>query len=128
MSLAASKWLCDELQCPRLIRLQLNMNTKILSKSRHFRLVVAGLLLAVSSACGRPATEAECREILKSAALLELKEHLGNEQLIEAELKAIEASMEATMMEKCVGKRISEEKLACIRSAKTSEQLFGECF
>jgi len=104
------------------------MNTKILSKSRHFRLVVAGLLLAVSSACGRPATEAECREILKSAALLELKEHLGNEQLIEAELKAIEASMEATMMEKCVGKRISEEKLACIRSAKTSEQLFGECF
>ena len=104
------------------------MNTKILSKSRYFRPVVVGFLVALTSACGRPATEAECRDILKSAALLELKEHLGNPQLIEAELKAIESSMEAPMMEKCVGKRISEEKLACIRAAKSSEQLFGECF
>lgn len=105
-----------------------DMNTKILSKSRYFRPVGLAVLLALTSACGRPATEAECRDILKSAALLELKAHLGNQELIATELKAIETAMEGPMMEKCVGKRISEEKLTCIRGAKSSEQLFGECF
>ena len=102
--------------------------TKLLSKSPTLRLLTVLGLALLAGACGRPATERECRDILRSAALLELKERLGNEQLIEAELKVIEASMEEAMLEKCVGKRITEDKLACIRAAKTSDALFGECF
>jgi hypothetical protein len=101
------------------------MRTKFLSKFAQLRLVLA---IALLTGCGRPASEGECREILRTAARLELKAHLGNEQLIDAELKSIEASMQTTMMEKCVGKRITEEKLECIRQAKTSEELFGKCF
>lgn len=104
------------------------MLAKILSKSLFFRIFGAALTTLTLGACGRPATESECREILRSAALLELRERLGNEQLISEELHAIESSMEGTMMKKCVGKRITEEKLACIRGAKTSDQLFKDCF
>jgi len=101
------------------------MSTKFLSKVVKLRLLIGATLLV---GCGRPASEGECREILRTAARLELKAHLGNDQLIDAELKSIESSMQATMMEKCVGKRITEEKLGCIRQAKTSEELFGKCF
>lgn len=79
-------------------------------------------------ACGRPATEEECREILRRSARLELEERLSNPSLIEEELKAIESSMEGPMMEKCVGKPITDGKMTCIRSAQSTEELFGRCF
>lgn len=84
------------------------------------------LLLVVG--CGRPATETECQEILRTAAKLELKDRLGNESLIESELKEVEKSMREPMMKKCVGKRITESALQCVRKAKTADELFEECF
>ncbi len=81
------------------------------------------------SGCGHPATENECREILRVAARLELKSHLDDsKQLIDQETAAIEAQMKRPMMEKCVGKRITEGALACMRTAKTADALFEECF
>ncbi len=90
-------------------------------------LVLPALVFGVT-ACGRPATEAECQEILRIAAQLELKEQLGSEQLIESEVKEIEKNMREPMMQKCVGKRITDDALACIRAAKTADVLFEECF
>jgi len=96
---------------------------------RSFALSSSALLvLFFSVACGRPATESECQEILRTAAKLELKDRLGNESLIESELKEIEKSMREPMMKKCVGKRITESALACVRKAKTADQLFEDCF
>jgi hypothetical protein len=79
-------------------------------------------------ACGRPATEKECQEILRRAARLELQERLGNRELIESEVEEIAKTMREPMMEKCVGKRITESVLHCIRQAKTADELFGDCF
>ena len=90
-------------------------------------LVLPALVFGVVG-CGRPATEAECQEILRIAAQLELKGKLGSEKLIESEIKEIEKSMREPMMEKCVGKRITDGALACIRAAKDADELFGECF
>lgn len=104
------------------------MSSKFLSKFSKLRLFIGSGVVLLVCACGRPATENECREILRTAAMLELKARLGNQELIESELKSIEASMEKTMLEKCVGKRITEDKLGCIRQAKSSEELFGRCF
>ena len=79
--------------------------------------------------CGHPASESECREILRTAAQLELKARLDDSKhLIEQETAALEASMKGTMMDKCVGKRITDKALQCVRSARTSEELFDECF
>ena len=79
-------------------------------------------------ACGRPATEKDCREILRRSAELELSQQLGNNDTIEAEVQAIEESMKDSMMKKCVGKRITDGAMKCIRGAKTSKELFDKCF
>lgn len=66
--------------------------------------------------------------ILRQAARLELKERLDqSEGLLQAEIMEIEQSLRPIMMEKCVGKRITESALACVKRAETSEQLFREC-
>lgn len=99
------------------------------SRSRRRNLGFVSVLCAlVLLACGRPATEEECREILRAAAELELRERIEDTpELIAQELASIEESMKGPMMDKCVGKRITEKSLACVRSAKTSDELFGEC-
>jgi hypothetical protein len=79
-------------------------------------------------ACGRPATEDECREILRRTAELEMKGRLGSQELIESEVAAIEESMRPQMMKKCVGKRITESAMKCVRSAKTADDLAQDCF
>lgn len=89
-------------------------------------IALSSLLLA--AACGRPASEEDCKEILRIAAKLELKQRLGNAELIESEIKDLETSMHGAMMKKCVGKRISDEALACMRGAQTADELFGKCF
>lgn len=90
-----------------------------------FIVAIGSLCLA---ACGRPASEAECREILRKSAELELSERLGSREMISAEVDAIEEEMEAKMMEKCVGKRITDGTIACIRQAQAADQLFKDCF
>lgn len=79
-------------------------------------------------ACGRPATEDECREILRRTAELEMQGRLGSRELIEAEIKALQESMQSQMMKKCVGKRITDEAMECVRKAKTAEELSQDCF
>ncbi len=103
------------------------MTTFFFAKCRNLGLP-AVLGLFVLSGCGRPATKAECQEIMRTAARLELSERLGSQQLIEEELTAIEKSMEKPMMEKCVGKPITDSKMECIRQAKTTKELFDGCF
>ncbi len=78
--------------------------------------------------CGRPATEEECREILRKSAELELVARLDNDRAaVDKELEAIESAMRPAMMERCVGKRISEGALECVRSAKTADEIISVC-
>lgn len=89
-----------------------------------FVLVLSGTL----AGCGRPATEDECRTILRRAAELQLKERLSTTQkVLEEELGAIEKSMEDVMMKECVGKRITQKAMACVKQARSSKQLLDEC-
>lgn|SRR5690606_27107544 len=98
-------------------------------KSTPLAKFVTALLVALCvGACGRPATEGECLEILRRTAELEMKGRLGDAQLIDAEVRAIEDSMKPQMMKKCVGKRITDDALECVRSAKSTDELFEDCF
>ncbi|HSC86605.1 MAG TPA: hypothetical protein VLC09_05015 [Polyangiaceae bacterium] len=91
--------------------------------------LLLGALSLGATACGHPASEAECREIMHTAAKLELKARLdGDQKLIEQELSEIEKSMQASMSNKCVGKRVTEGVMTCVRAAKTADELFSECF
>jgi len=78
--------------------------------------------------CGRPATEAECREILRKAAELELRSRLdGDPVLIENEVKDIEQALQSSIQTRCVGKRISSRAMDCVRKAKTADEVVSTC-
>lgn len=96
--------------------------------SPPFFLGVVALLGAV--ACGRPATEEECEQILERTARLELRERMGeaDAKLLDAEVNATKQAMRESMMNNCVGKRITERALTCVRDAETTKELTEGCF
>ncbi len=85
------------------------------------------LLLVTLVGCGRPATEKECDEIVGRIAELELEARgiAGNNA---AEIKDTKAALRKDTLRDCVGRRISDKALTCVRSAKTAQQIVNECF
>ena len=91
------------------------------------------LLLAASFAtalaltgCGHPATQAECEELFTKSADIELRAQPNNTdaQKIAEQIKAARASERgAEFMNRCVGRRITERALTCVRQATTAEQM-----
>lgn len=87
------------------------------------------LLLLVPLSCGRPVTEAECEEIVGRIAELELEstQTVSGAEL-QAEVEATKRAFKDEAMRDCVGKRVTEDALACVRSATTASQIVQECF
>jgi hypothetical protein len=86
-------------------------------------------LALVVAACGRPVTEAECQEIVGRIAELELKAtpEVSSTEL-QAEVARTKAVFHDDTMRDCVGKRVTEEALSCVRSATSARQIVEECF
>lgn len=87
----------------------------------------APLVLLFLGACGRPATQKECDEIVVRVTELELKGRGvagGDGQ----EVQEIKEALRKTTMRDCVGRRISDKAMACVRAAKTAQELVSECF
>jgi hypothetical protein len=86
------------------------------------------LLCGCLAACGRPATQQECDEIVGRIAELELREAktTSPDDVQKQVLETKQAFREKTKHE-CVGKRITTRALACVRNAKTAEEIVREC-
>lgn len=101
---------------------------------RLVRYSVAPLLSLAAlalSGCGRPATDAECREILGRIVELELEaQKVSDPGEIAKRRQELEASIAAGKSgpyEGCVGKSISDKQLDCVRKAKSSAEITGSC-
>jgi hypothetical protein len=95
------------------------------------RTCLLGILLLACGllGCGRPATEQECSEIVARIAELELRESAPAAPAeIAAHVEATQAAFRDEAMKACVGKRVTEAALSCVRNAKTSRQIVEECF
>jgi hypothetical protein len=80
-------------------------------------------------ACGRPASEAECNEIVTRTATLEYKASSKVAGPIDpAQIETIRARVKDSMMKNCVGKRITQKALRCVRQAKSAEEIQDRCF
>jgi hypothetical protein len=86
---------------------------------------LSSLLLVIG--CGRPATQQECEEIVVRVTELELKAR-GIAGSDGQEVQETKEALRKTTMQDCVGRRISDKAMACVRSAKTAQELVGECF
>jgi D-alanyl-D-alanine dipeptidase len=85
-----------------------------------------GVLLV--TACGRPATERECNEIVTRVATLEYQTAQKNAVVDPASIETIRARVKGAMLKNCVGKRITEKALRCVREAKTAKEVQEVCF
>jgi hypothetical protein len=91
--------------------------------SGYFRVVVSILLAFSAIACGRRATEVDCQTIVDA--------------VVDAELRAMNITDAATLQKKrdelrpafkddlktCVGRRITDGMMSCVKAAQTSQAI-----
>jgi hypothetical protein len=74
--------------------------------------------------CGHPATREECDEIFNRSAEIELRmQNITDPKVIEERTAAVRKDRGDTLVQQCVGKRITEKAMACVRSAKTTDEM-----
>jgi len=89
-------------------------------------LLPALLLLALPlvAGCGHPATHAECQAIFDKSAELELRaQNVTDPAIIEQRVAAVRAARGEELVGKCVGRRVTDRAVACVRDAANSEQV-----
>jgi hypothetical protein len=91
---------------------------------RPIRILLVPLLLA----CGHPATPKECEEIVERVAILELKKAKVNPETLAEEVKIAKESFRKDMTKRCIGRRVTDAAMACVRQATRAEQIEDECF
>ena len=79
------------------------------------------LLLA---ACGHPATEAECQLVVDKNVELQVAGMVTPPRDLEKEKQRVRAEMEAAL-KGCVGRRITDRMLRCVRDAKSVKEVDG---
>lgn len=85
--------------------------------------------MVVVAGCGHPATEKDCDEIVTRIARLELqKQHPHDAKAVEKGIESTKKSLRQTTMKDCVGKRITDGAMRCVRNAKTSDEIINHCF
>lgn len=87
------------------------------------------LFAATTVGCGRPATKAECEEILERVAKLELEKTAGvPAEDVDRHVAETKEAMQERIMKLCVGKRITDSALRCVERATTAKEIVEECF
>src|ERR1041384_8383584 len=78
--------------------------------------------------CGHPATDKECQEIVERIAILELEKATGSNdpKSVGAQVDETKKALAPNTMKDCVGKRITERAMQCVRSAKSSQQIVDD--
>src|SRR3712207_15990 len=79
-------------------------------------------------ACGHPATEKECEEIVERVATLELRKANTAPEALKEEVKNAKESFRKDMQRRCIGRRVTAAAMECVRQAKSAQQIEEECF
>ena len=82
------------------------------------------LALAFSAlGCGRKATRADCEFVVDKNVEVKLKaDGMTDAVLVQRRKEELRASLKEDI-DKCVGKRVTDGMLACVKSAETPEQI-----
>jgi hypothetical protein len=90
------------------------------------RVAWAALFLLVG--CGRPASQAECDEIVGRIAELEIREAAPAASAeVQKQVAETKQAFQAKSKRECVGRRITSRAIGCVRSAKTAEEIVRVC-
>ena len=87
------------------------------------------LLAMALCGCGRPASVEDCEFIIERIAQLELeKRNQGSPEVIKSEVERTKQVLRESTMRDCVGKRITDGAMTCVRNAQTSQEIVEDCF
>jgi hypothetical protein len=90
-------------------------------------LAACALLLGLS-ACGHPASKEECEVIVDKIIEIQTKETgMTDPARVDAAKKDARAKVGDDLLPKCVGKKIRDSALACIKNASTVQQITDIC-
>jgi hypothetical protein len=85
-------------------------------------------VLVLVAFCGsRPATQADCRQILDRIVDVELNERGFHDPALAARRREEAEAAYAADILRCVGGRIARGAMECVRSATTSEEISHRC-
>lgn len=88
-------------------------------------IVRLGLLVSVfgAAACGRKATLADCEMVVDRNIEVKLRaDGVTDSETIEKRKGELRGSLKEDI-DKCVGKRVTDAMMACVRTAETAEQI-----
>lgn len=92
-------------------------------------IVLFGLTTAALAGCGRPATVEDCEQIVARIAELELKEvDVSDQTEVKAQIEGAQAAFKDRLMTDCVGRRLRQKSLDCLKQATSAENAVKECF
>jgi hypothetical protein len=86
------------------------------------------LSLLALSGCGHPASVKECEEIVEAIVRLEMRQADAGSDAVAEEVRATKESMRGDMMKRCVGRRLTDTAMRCVRKATTAQQIEEQCF
>jgi hypothetical protein len=82
-------------------------------------------IFVVLAACGRPATREDCELIIDKNVELEMKLlKIEDPTAIDKRKSEIRGSMEG-QLKGCIGKRVTDGMMKCVRNAKTTDEIDG---
>jgi hypothetical protein len=85
-------------------------------------------LAALSGACGHPATQQECEEILDKVVELELKgQYVNDPATLEQRKKTAREAKAKDLLPRCTGRKITTQAMACIRQARSYDEIDNRC-
>ena len=95
-------------------------------------LVLTALLVPWAAGCGHPASEAECETIVNRIVELELKAQKITDpaEIAKRRSESLGVAGErgrAEVLQGCVGKRITDRALVCVREADNASEITDRC-
>ncbi|MBK6692185.1 MAG: hypothetical protein IPG50_08265 [Myxococcales bacterium] len=80
-------------------------------------------LVTLAAACGRPATEADCKLIVDRNVEVQMRAmKLVEPGLIAKKQEELRASLKDELKD-CVGRRVTDSMMGCVREAETAEAI-----
>jgi hypothetical protein len=97
---------------------------------RSSRLWLGLVCLSGLLGCGHPATEKECQEIADRVTQLELASSPAGRdpETAKEHLERTRSWVKEGQLKSCVGRRITDKAMQCVRAAKKAEEITDTCF
>jgi hypothetical protein len=88
------------------------------------------LLGALALGCGHPASVKECEEIADRVTELELKSSIvgRDPDTAKEQLERTRSWVKESQLKSCVGRRITDTAMQCVRAAKQAQEITDRCF